>query len=60
MSPQHYVAYIGIDWADRKHDIALCDFGSGTWQESVIQASVIRALNEDAQSMRQGTARVGE
>jgi hypothetical protein len=25
MSTQNYVAYVGIDWADRKHDIALYD-----------------------------------
>jgi len=28
-STQNYVAYIGIDWADRKHDIALYDCASG-------------------------------
>jgi hypothetical protein len=32
-----YVAYVGIDWADRKHDIALYDCASGTWQESIIK-----------------------
>ncbi len=37
MTPDNYVAYIGIDWADRKHDIALYDCASGTWQESIIQ-----------------------
>ncbi|MBM0743389.1 IS110 family transposase [Phormidium sp. CLA17] len=37
MTTDDYVAYIGIDWADRKHDIALYDCASGTWQESVIQ-----------------------
>jgi transposase len=37
MSTENYVAYIGIDWADRKHDVALYDCGSGTWQESIIQ-----------------------
>ncbi len=37
MTTDNYVAYIGIDWADRKHDIALYDCASGTWQESVIQ-----------------------
>jgi hypothetical protein len=33
-----YVAYIGIDWADRKHDIALYDCATDTWQEYVIQS----------------------
>lgn len=33
-----YVAYIGIDWADRKHDIALYDCATNTWQEYVIQS----------------------
>jgi transposase len=37
MSTENYVAYIGIDWADRKHDIALYDCASGTWQESIIK-----------------------
>ena len=37
MSTQNYVAYIGIDWADRKHDIALYDCASGIWQESIIK-----------------------
>lgn len=33
-----YVAYVGIDWADRKHDIALYDCATGTWEDSVIQS----------------------
>lgn len=37
MSTDPYVAYIGIDWADRKHDIALYDCASATWQESLIK-----------------------
>jgi transposase len=36
MNTQPYAAYIGIDWADRKHDIALYDCASNTWQESII------------------------
>jgi transposase len=36
MSCENYVAYIGIDWADRKHDIALYDCASDSWQESTI------------------------
>ncbi|NJL42670.1 MAG: IS110 family transposase [Cyanobacteria bacterium CRU_2_1] len=31
-----YVAYVGIDWADRKHDIALYDCATETWEESTI------------------------
>jgi transposase len=38
MTIDSYVAYIGIDWADRKHDIALYDCASASWQESVIQS----------------------
>jgi transposase len=37
MTTAPYVAYVGIDWADRKHDIALYDCASETWQESVIK-----------------------
>lgn len=37
MSTDSYVAYIGIDWADRKHDVALYDCASDTWQESLIK-----------------------
>jgi transposase len=36
MTTENYVAYIGIDWADRKHDIALYDCASNSWQESTI------------------------
>jgi transposase len=38
IASKDYVAYIGIDWADRKHDIALYDCASGTWQERIIQS----------------------
>jgi hypothetical protein len=37
MTTDKYVAYVGIDWADRKHDIALYDCASGTCQQSTIQ-----------------------
>lgn len=37
-TPPDYVACVGIDWADRKHDIALYDCASGTWEEKVIQS----------------------
>jgi transposase len=37
MSTPNYVAYIGIDWADRKHDIALYDCASDTWQDYIIK-----------------------
>jgi transposase len=34
----HFVAYIGIDWADRKHDICLYDPGAQTQEYRVIGA----------------------
>ncbi|ESA37888.1 transposase [Leptolyngbya sp. Heron Island J] len=37
-SPTAYAAYIGIDWADRKHDIALYDCQNGTWEHCTIQS----------------------
>jgi transposase len=37
MSTANYVAYTGIDWADRKHDVAIYDCASDTWQESIIK-----------------------
>lgn len=33
-----FVAYVGIDWADRKHDICLYDVASGEHHNSVIGA----------------------
>ncbi len=36
MTTANYIAYVGIDWADRKHDIALDDCASDTWHESII------------------------
>lgn len=37
MTDAPYVAYIGIDWADRKHDIALYDSTTDIWEESIIK-----------------------
>jgi transposase len=37
--PTNYVAYVGIDWADRKHDIALYDSATDTWEDSIIASS---------------------
>ena len=37
-SPTPYAAYIGIDWADRKHDIALYDCQNETWEHGTIQS----------------------
>lgn len=34
--PTEYAAYIGIDWADRKHDICLYDPTLGEYERSVI------------------------
>ncbi len=39
LSTTVYAAYIGIDWADRKHDIALYDCQNETWEQSTIQAT---------------------
>jgi len=36
MTTDSYVAYIGIDWADRKHDIALYDW-NGTYLRCKIE-----------------------
>jgi len=38
MSQDVYAAYIGIDWADRKHDIYLYDCTTGQVEESVISS----------------------
>lgn len=38
IATMNYVAYIGIDWADRKHDIAHYDCATGTWEDSIIQS----------------------
>ena len=37
MTSEQYVAYIGIDWAGRKHDISLYDCESDTWQDYTIK-----------------------
>ncbi|EKQ68013.1 Transposase [Leptolyngbyaceae cyanobacterium JSC-12] len=34
--PTDYVTYIGIDWADRKHDIALYDCATKHWEEDTL------------------------
>ncbi len=39
LSTTVYAAYIGIDWADRKHDIALYDCQNEIWAQSTIQAT---------------------
>lgn len=38
MSQKQYAAYIGIDWADRKHDIHLYDPATGQTEDSCIGA----------------------
>jgi hypothetical protein len=45
MTTNNYVAYIGIDWGDRTHDIALYDCALGTWQKSIIQTRPQDLLN---------------
>jgi Transposase len=47
-----YAAYIGIDWADRKHDICLYDPTTGTWEPSVI-AHTPDAIKAWVESLRQ-------
>lgn len=47
-----YVAFIGIDWADRKHDIALYDCTTQTWQDCVISSSP-KAIAEWVTQLRQ-------
>jgi transposase len=39
LSSTTYAAYIGIDWADRKHDIAQYDPEAQTWEHRIIQAT---------------------
>jgi hypothetical protein len=34
MTTDSFVAYIGIDWADRKHDIALYDCSNSKFLEA--------------------------
>jgi hypothetical protein len=38
MNQDVYAAYIGIDWADRKHDIYLYDCTTGETEESALLA----------------------
>jgi transposase len=47
-----YAAYIGIDWADRKHDICLYDPTTRTWEASVI-AHTPDAIKAWVESLRQ-------
>jgi transposase len=37
-SPSPYIAYVGIDWADQKHDICLFDPSTQTFELSVINS----------------------
>lgn len=39
LSTTTFAAYIGIDWADRKHDIALYDPDTQTWSHQMIDAT---------------------
>jgi transposase len=49
---REYAAYIGIDWADRKHDICLYDPATGTWEVSII-AHTPDAIKAWVKSLRQ-------
>jgi hypothetical protein len=47
-----FVAYIGIDWADRKHDICLYDATTEKWDYSVIGAQP-QAIGDWVNSLQQ-------
>ncbi len=49
--PKEFVALIGIDWSDAKHDICLVDISTGTQELSVIKHTP-EALDEWARSLR--------
>lgn len=57
-----YVAYVGIDWADRKHDIALYDCATETWEESTISTrpqDILDWVNQLRQRYGSGRIAVG-
>jgi transposase len=57
-----YVAYVGIDWADRKHDIVLYDCATGTWEESTISTrpqDILDWVNQLRQRYGSGQIAVG-
>lgn len=57
-----YVAYVGIDWADRKHDIALYDCATDTWEESMISTrpqDILDWVNQLRQRYGSGRIAVG-
>jgi transposase len=54
-----FAAYIGIDWADRKHDISLYDSQTKSWSYETIQSSpeaIVDWVNQLRQ--RYGTAKL--
>lgn len=51
-SPRPFAAFIGIDWADKKHDICLVVAGSDKRQRSVLEHRPA-ALREWAESLRE-------
>ena len=58
-STNDYVSYVGINWADRKNDIALYDCATDTWQDSVIQSRPQDILDWVTQLReRYGTAKI--
>ena len=48
---EHFAAYIGLDWADQKHDLCLIDTQTGAQELSVIKQPP-EALSEWALSLR--------
>jgi transposase len=57
--PDDFAAYIGIDWADRKHDISLYDPQTQSWSHTIIQ-STPEAIADWVNQLRQryGTAKL--
>ena len=49
--PEHFAAYIGLDWSDQKHDVCLVDTVTGA-QESAVIKQTPEALNDWALSLR--------
>lgn len=37
-APDDFAALVGIDWADQKHDICVCDRSSGDYRNSIISS----------------------
>ena len=51
MSTDEFVAYIGIDWADRKHDVCLREANSSRSEHAILKHSP-EEIEEWAMSLR--------